>query len=261
VKKPIVSAIIPARLGSSRYPGKPLVHILGLPMIEHVRRRTLLATGVDHVIVATCDTAIKDVVEQAGGRAVMTRDNHERCADRVEEAMRNLPGDIVAIVQGDEPLLVPEAVQDVVRPLYEDSALLCTNLLSPLESDADFDNPNIVKAVCDRLGNIMYLTRARVPYRRVPGDVPVFRQTGIWGIRTTFLHRFSELPPTPLELVESIDMMRVLEHGTPIRGVVTDYVTLGVDRPSDVPLAEQALRQDARQRALHEQVMDMGVRT
>jgi 3-deoxy-manno-octulosonate cytidylyltransferase (CMP-KDO synthetase) len=258
VKKHIVTAVIPARMGSSRYPGKPLAKILDVPMVEHVRRRTLLAAGVDHVVVATCDDEILKAVLAAGGRAVMTRDTHERCTDRVQEAMEHLPGDIVAIVQGDEPLLVPEAVQQVVAPLLADGNVQATNLLSPLESDADLDNPNIVKAVCGRSGDMMYLTRGRVPFMRVKVEVPIYRQTGIMAFRTAFLHQFSAWAPTPLEVAESVDMMRVLENGVPIRGVVTDYVTLGVDRPADIPLAERALREDVRQRALHEQVMSMG---
>lgn len=245
-------------MASSRYPGKPLVPILGLPMVEHVRRRTLLAQGIDHVVVATCDDAIMQAVQRAGGRAVMTKDTHERCTDRVEEAMHGLPGEIVAIVQGDEPLLVPDAVRQVVRPLLNDPKVEATNLLSPLESDADLDNPNIVKAVCDRDGNVIYLTRARVPHLRVKTDVPVYRQTGIMAFRTAFLKTFSRLEPTPLERAESVDMLRVLEHGYAIRGVVTDYVTLGVDRPADVPLAERALREDAQQRDLHDRVLKMG---
>lgn len=256
----IVTAVVPARMASSRYPGKPLVPILGLPMVEHVRRRALLADGIDHVVVATCDTEILNAVEQAGGRAVMTSDDHDRCTDRVQEAMQNLPGDIVAIVQGDEPLLVPDAVQRVVAPLLADPTLLCVNLLSPLETQDDLGNPNIVKAVCDRAGNVIYLTRAAVPHFRERVDVPVYRQTGIMAFRTSFLHEYSMLPETPLERAESVDMLRVLEHGIRILGVVADYPTLGVDRPTDVPLAERALRENPVQRELFERTTAEAVR-
>jgi 3-deoxy-manno-octulosonate cytidylyltransferase (CMP-KDO synthetase) len=256
-RRPSITAVIPARMASSRYPGKPLEPILGLPMVEHVRRRTLLAEGIDHVVVATCDDSILSAVQAAGGRAVMTKNTHERCTDRVQEAMLGLPGDIVAIVQGDEPLLVPEAVSLVTRPLLDDESLECTNLLSPLESDADLANPNIVKAVCDQSGDVMYLTRASVPHYRVRTTVPVFRQTGIMAFRTGFLHRFSALPETPLERAESIDMMRVREHGLRIKGVVATYVTFGVDRPSDVPIAERHLTEDPAQRALYERTLAM----
>jgi 3-deoxy-manno-octulosonate cytidylyltransferase (CMP-KDO synthetase) len=248
-------------MASSRYPGKPLAAIMDLPMIEHVRRRTLLAEGIDHVVVATCDDVILAAVQAAGGHAVMTKDTHERCTDRVQEAMLGLPGDIVAMVQGDEPLLVPDAVRQVTQPLVEDESLDCTNLLSPLESHEDLANPNIVKAVCDRRGNVMFLTRASVPHFREKVDVPVYRQTGIMAFRTSFLHRFGMLSETPLERAESVDMLRALEHGFRIRGVVAPYVTLGVDRPSDVPLAERYLRDDPAQRDLYARTIAMGKAT
>jgi 3-deoxy-manno-octulosonate cytidylyltransferase (CMP-KDO synthetase) len=250
--RPGIIVVIPARMGSSRYPGKPLVPILGLPMVEHVRRRALLSEGIDSVVVATCDLAIQQVVEAAGGKAVMTRDTHERCTDRVEEAMQQLDGEIVAMVNGDEPLLNPQAVSRVVQPLLDDPDADVVNLLSPLESAEDYDNPNIVKAACDLRGNVIYLTRAPVPFFRERLAVPVFRQTGIMAFRTSFLPRFSALPQTPLERAESVDMLRVLEHGIRIAGVVVDYVTLGVDRPGDVALIESVLQSDPEQRALFE---------
>ena len=254
----IVTAVIPARMASSRYPGKPLVPILGLAMIEHVRRRTLLA-GVDHVVVATCDESIRAAVEREGGRAVMTKDTHERCTDRVEEAMHSLPGNIVTMVQGDEPLLIPDAVRIVTQPLIDDPALDVVNMLSPLQSDADYGNPNIVKAVCNLRGDVMYLTRAAVPHFRERIAVPVYRQTGIMAFRKDFLHRFSALAETALERAESVDMLRVLEHGIRIAGVVTDYATLGVDRPGDVALIEAAIRDSRVQRELFERTRAMGV--
>jgi 3-deoxy-manno-octulosonate cytidylyltransferase (CMP-KDO synthetase) len=143
-------------MASSRFPGKPLVSILGMPMIEHVRRRALLAPGVDRVAVATCDEEIKSTVEANGGLAIMTKDSHERCTDRVEEAMHAVAGSVVAMVQGDEPLLMPDAISQVVQPLLDDPTLEVVNLLSPLEGPEDYANPNIVKAVCDRDGNVIF---------------------------------------------------------------------------------------------------------
>jgi 3-deoxy-manno-octulosonate cytidylyltransferase (CMP-KDO synthetase) len=254
-----VTVVIPARMASSRFPGKPLVPILGLPMIEHVRRRSLLAPNVDRVVVATCDRVIHDAVVAAGGLAVMTRDSHERCTDRVQEAMLGLRGDVVVMVQGDEPLLDPAAISLVSEPLLADDAIRVTNLLSPLESLVDLDNPDIVKAVCNRAGDVMFLTRAAVPYFRKRRDVPVYRQTGVMAFRVAFLHEFSSLPPTPLEDAESVDMLRVLEHGVPIRGVVALGTTLGVDRPEDVAAAEAGLRSDPLQRRLHDQILSQDV--
>jgi 3-deoxy-manno-octulosonate cytidylyltransferase (CMP-KDO synthetase) len=250
---PRIVAIVPARMASSRFPGKPLVPLLGIPMVEHVRRRALLReAAVDGVVVATCDTSIHDAVTAAGGRAVMTADTHERCTDRIEEAARGVDADIVVMVQGDEPLLLPEAVQRIAAPLVADASLGCTNLLSPLESDDDRRNPDIVKAACAQSGDVLYFSRAPIPLFRSRVAVPVYRQTGIMAFRRDLLHRFSQLPETPLERAESIDMFRLIEHGLRIRGVVVDYRTVGVDRPEDVAGVERLLREDARQAALFE---------
>lgn len=249
-----ITIVIPARMASSRYPGKPLVSISGLPLIEHVRRRALLAKGGALVVVATCDTAIKEAVELAGGKAVMTKNTHERCTDRIEEAMENLPGDIVVMVQGDEPLLMPEAINAVAAPLLADPTLPIVNLLSPLQSKEDYENPNIVKAVCKLNGDVIFFTRSSIPFFRVQIEVPVYRQTGIMAFRKQALNQFSALPATALEKAESVDMLRAIEHGMRIAGVVADYPTIGVDRPSDVALVESVLATDPIQQELFKSI-------
>lgn len=259
-EKSMITVVIPARMASSRYPGKPLVPISGLPLVEHVRRRSLLATGVDNVVVATCDESIREMILSFGGQSIMTKNTHERCTDRVEEAMQVLRGDIVAMVQGDEPLIVPETVNKVVQPLMEDSSLNVVNILSHLESDKDYTNQNIVKAVCNLKGEVIFFTRAPVPFFREQEAVPVFRQTGIMAFRTQFLHQFSVLPETALERVESVDMLRVIEHGIRIKGVVVDYITLGVDRPCDVAAVENALENDPVQKSIFDQILNMEYR-
>lgn len=246
--------VVPARMASSRYPGKPLVPLLGVPLVEHVRRRALLAEGASQVVVATCDASIRDAVVAAGGQAVMTAATHERCTDRVEEAMRHLSGDVVVMVQGDEPLLMPDAVSRIAQPLLDRAEVVCTNLLSPLDSDADLANPNIVKAACDQQGRVLFLSRAPIPYYRKRIACPIHRQTGIMAFRASLLRTYATLPETPFERAEAIDMLRLLEHGYPIHGVVVDYPTFGVDRPGDVPAIERRLREDPVQRELHERI-------
>lgn len=250
-----ITVVIPARMASSRYPGKPLVSIMGIPLVEHVRRRALLAKGPARVVVATCDSEIRETVEAAGGEAVMTKDTHERCTDRIEEAMESLPGEIVVMVQGDEPLLIPGAITAVAAPLLADSSLQIVNLLSPLQLPDDLGNPNIVKAVCNLAGDVIYLTRASVPFYREQLQVPVYRQTGIMAFRKSGLKLFSSLSPTSLEKAESVDMLRAIEHGVRIAGVVADYTTAGVDRASDVGIIEDALRNDPVQKALHQSIL------
>jgi 3-deoxy-manno-octulosonate cytidylyltransferase (CMP-KDO synthetase) len=249
-----ITIVIPARMASSRYPGKPLVPIFGLPLIEHVRRRALLADQANLVVVATCDESIKEAVEKAGGKAVMTKDTHQRCTDRIEEAMEKLPGDIVVMVQGDEPLLMPGAISAVVAPLLADPTLPIVNLLSPLESAADHANPNIVKAACNLRGDVIFFTRASIPFFREEIKTPVYRQTGIMAFRKEALKRFSALPETSLEKAESVDMLRAIEHGMRIAGVVVDYPTIGVDRLSDVALVESAITKDPVQQELFQSI-------
>lgn len=252
MQEQLITIVIPARMASSRYPGKPLASILGMPLIEHVRRRALLAKQAGLVVVATCDTVIKEAVEAEGGIAVMTKDTHERCTDRIEEAIQNLPGHIIVMVQGDEPLLVPDAIADVVAPLIADPTVDIVNLLSPLESDSDYANPNIVKAACNLKGDVMFFSRAPIPYFRNRVNVPVFRQTGIMAFRREVLEKFSSLPETPFEKAESVDMFRAIENGLRIAGVVTNYATLGVDRPVDVGLVENVLKSDELQKKLYQ---------
>jgi len=252
------TVVVPARMASSRFPGKPLVRILGVPMVEHVRRRALLADGVGEVIVATCDRSIFDAVTAAGGRAVMTADTHERCTDRVAEAMLSLPGDVIVMVQGDEPLLVPDAVAKAAQPLLDGPGVVCTNLLSPLESDADLANPNIVKAACAQDGRVLFLSRGPIPFYRTRIDCPIFRQTGIMAFRASLLRAYSALPKTPFERAEAVDMLRLLEHGLTIHGVLVNYPTIGVDRPEDVPVVEAWLRGNPHQKALYDQTVPTG---
>lgn len=253
-KKAVV--IVPARLGSSRFPGKPLAKIFDLPMIEHVRRRAKLCGEVDEVYVATCDREVFELVLRCGGKAIMTGAHHERCTDRIEEAARELEADIVVNVQGDEPLLLPEAIGMVTRPLREEADIVCTNLLSAIASAMDLEDDDIVKAFLDQKRFIMCFTRSVKPHSEIDNKYPVYRQTGIAAFRKAFLHTYSALPQTPLERVESVDMSRVLEHGYEIFGVIFAQPIVGVDRPTDVPKVEKVLREDTTQRRIYERILD-----
>lgn len=250
-----VTAVIPARMGAARFPGKPLVKILGLPMVEHVRRRALLAQGVDEVVVATCDREILETVEGFGGKAVMTRDTHERCTDRVEEAAGKLDFDIALIVQGDEPLFRPEALTILARPLMEDPGLPCANLLSVIRDERDLEDEDIVKAVLDEQGFVLFFSRAPIPFRRVRNDCPLYRQTGLSAFSREFLSEYSRLAPTAIEVAESVDFLRILGHRRPIKGVAYDKVAVGVDRPDDVAKVEEILRRDPEQKEIFERIL------
>jgi len=161
-----IVAIIPARMASTRFPGKPLARILGLPMIEHVRRRIALSDCLDEVIVATCDEEIREVVKEAGGKVIMTSRTHERSVDRVAEAAATLDADVVINVQGDEPLVLPRMMKEVTRPLLEDSSMHSANLVVRITDRVEFEDPNAPKAVINQFGDILYISREPIPSQR-----------------------------------------------------------------------------------------------
>lgn len=239
---------IPARLAASRFPNKPLANILGMPLILHVWNRCRLFTQFERIVVATCDRAIRDCVENAGGEVVMTADSHERATDRVQEAIQKLDlglegQDLVVMVQGDEALTTPDVIAEVVNA-YERDHPAVVNLGSRLYRQEDHDDPNTVKVVTDPSGRALYFSRAPIPSRTRVRDVPAYQQTGVMGFSAEFLNRFSSLPQTPLEQIESVDMLRVLEHGLPLSVVHIETETVGVDTPHDLARAESLLRAD-----------------
>jgi 3-deoxy-manno-octulosonate cytidylyltransferase (CMP-KDO synthetase) len=241
-----IIAIIPVRMASTRLPGKPLADILGLPMVEHVRRRVSLSPLFKEVIVATCDQEILDVVLRYGGKALMTANTHTRCTDRVAEAVDALEADIVINVQGDEPLVNPAMFQALVEPLMNCPDLPCTNLMAAIDSDSDFNSPDVVKTVCDINGNAVYFSREPIPSVKKAESLifPKYKQLGIIAFRKHFLLRFTSLPQTPLEKVESVDMLRAIEHGYKIRMVLSPFKAVGVDTPADLQRAIDLMGQD-----------------
>ena len=254
--KKIIS-IIPARLGSTRFPGKPLKKILDLPLIEHVRRRVSLCDTIDEVYVATCDDEIKTVVESCGGKVVMTSNTHERCTDRVEEAAYGLQADIIVNVQGDEPLIVPHLVDDLVKPLLEKEEILTTCLIYPITKSKDLEDLNTVKAVLDQNNYVMYFSRSPIPNFACGEKTRFFEQSGVMAYRKDFLHKYSRLPQTPLERCESVDMLRILEHGFKIYGVVTENITIEVDIPEHIAIVEEAIQTDEIQKKFYERILTL----
>ncbi len=241
-----IVAIIPARLGSSRFPGKPLARILGRTMIEHVYRRTAMSRSLADTYVATCDDEIRRAVEAFGGKAIMTSDRHQRASDRVAEAAATLDADLVVMVQGDEPMTVPEMIDASVGPFHENAPVQCVNLTKRIESEDEFINPNTIKVVFDGRNDALYFSREPIPTRRIApfGKIPAFKQVCIIPFRRQALRLFAELAPTPLEVAESVDMMRFLEHGVKVRMVETSHDTRAVDTPEELRAVEQLLKND-----------------
>lgn len=242
-----IVAVIPARMGSSRFPGKPLAEICGLPMIKHVVRRALMCERLDAVYVATCDEEIKRTVESFGGAVIMTSNAHERASDRVAEAAESLDADIVVMIQGDEPMITPEIIDDAIAPMLEDSSIECVNLTRRIETSEEFTNRNTIKVVMNRHGDALYFSRSPVPALDFDAArrAPVFKQVCVIPFRRDSLRKFAALAPTPLEQIESIDMLRVLEHGGRIRLIETDADTHAVDTPNDLLLVERLMETDA----------------
>jgi 3-deoxy-manno-octulosonate cytidylyltransferase (CMP-KDO synthetase) len=241
-----IVTIVPARMASTRFPGKPLEKIAGMPMIEHIRRRLKLNKALGEVIVATCDQEIIDVVRANGGQAVMTSSEHVRCSDRIAEAARKLDVDVIINVQGDEPLVMPQMVEKLLPPFLVEPDIACTNLMSSIRTDEELQSRNVVKTVVDRKSRALYYSREAIPSVRMGNATyPKYKQLGIMAFRKDALARFADLPPTPLEEVESVDLLRFLEHGLAVRMILEDsFQTIGVDTPQDLEKATLLMKND-----------------
>ncbi|MCA9400633.1 MAG: 3-deoxy-manno-octulosonate cytidylyltransferase [Candidatus Omnitrophica bacterium] len=243
--------IIPVRMGSSRFPGKPLAKICGITMVEHVYRRSALSKNLDDVYVATCDDDIKEAVEAFGGKVIMTKDTHERCSDRVAEALEKIEEqlgkevDVVAMIQGDEPMIFPEMLDEGIAPFAHDPEVVVTNLMAPLKSKEEHEDPNEVKVVVDLNNNALYFSREAIPSRKKGvEEVPMLKQVCIISFRRDFLLKYQSLEPTALEKIESVDMMRVLEHGYKVKMVPTSHETYSVDTLEDLRKVEELMKHD-----------------
>jgi 3-deoxy-manno-octulosonate cytidylyltransferase (CMP-KDO synthetase) len=245
-----IVAVIPARMGSSRFPGKPLAPLHGLTMIEHVFRRASLCRSLDAVYVATCDEEIRAAVEGFGGVSIMTSAAHERASDRVAEAAERFDADIVLMIQGDEPLVTPSMLDAALAPLSEDASVGCVNLARRVGSREEYLDRNTIKVVADVRGDALYFSRSPIPSfdaaTAFGGDVrpPVFKQVCVIPFRRESLREFARLPPTPLERAESIDMLRLVEHGRRVRLAETEADTHAVDTPGDLRLVESLMKDD-----------------
>jgi 3-deoxy-manno-octulosonate cytidylyltransferase (CMP-KDO synthetase) len=217
-------------------------------MVELVYRNAKAMAGVDTVAVATCDDAIVELIEAAGGIAVMTSDTHERASDRTAEAVRHLEErrganfDIVLMVQGDEPAISSHQMSQVVDAMREDPTIQVANLFGRIGSEREFNDPNCIKAVADLNGNAVYFSRLPIPHGADFDDRATGKQVCAIGFRRDYLMDYLEMDPTDLEVLESIDMLRILQHGGQVRLVATSEPTQSVDVPDDIPLAEALLR-------------------
>ena len=243
--------IIPARMDSSRFPGKPMVKINGIPMIGHVYHRSKMANILDEVYVATCDQEIEDYVSGIGGEVVMTSSSHERASDRVAEAVLIVEErigkeiDIVVLIQGDEPMVFPEMIEIALQPLLNDESTKVSNIMTECRSEEEWQDPNEVKVVVDNESNALYFSREPIPSKKkYSGNFPAYKQVCIIPFTRDCLLDYTELEPTRLEMIESVDMNRLIEHGFKVKMVLTEQSTFAVDTPKDLKNVERLMKED-----------------
>ncbi|HEV8663714.1 MAG TPA: 3-deoxy-manno-octulosonate cytidylyltransferase [Candidatus Methylomirabilis sp.] len=241
-----VIAVIPARYASSRFPGKVLADLAGKPMVQHVAERAAQAKSVHRVLVATDDERIAAAVRAFGAEAVLTDPHHPSGTDRIAEAIREVACDVVVNVQGDEPLLPPQMVDEAVEPFFADPALEMGTVCRQIEDPRDLTDPNVVKVVRDLEGYALYFSRAPVPHsrdsQRGAGARPC-KHIGLYVYRRAFLFRFTAWKPTPLEEAERLEQLRALEHGVRIKVVETRHDSVGVDTPDDLARVQRVLNE------------------
>jgi len=240
-----IVAIIPSRYGSKRFEGKPLMPILGKPMIQWVYERAKQAAILTDVVVATDDERIYRCVEGFGGRVLMTALSHKSGSDRAAEAAGKLDlqdNDIVINIQGDQPAFDPESLLGVVSPLKEDSGLVMSTLVYKITDPAEIKDPNSVKCVFDKDNIALYFSRSPIPYDREGVEpIHIFKHLGIYAFRKHFLDRFARLPQGRLEAIEKLEQLRAMEHGYRIKVVETRYDSKEVDTPEDIEKIEMTL--------------------
>lgn len=246
-----IIAIIPARMGSSRYPGKPLALIHNIPMVGHVAFRTAMSPILSSTWVATCDSIIENYCKSVGLNCVMTSDCHVRCSTRTSEAMLKIEeitgkrADIVVMVQGDEPMVQPQMIDAAVQPLLENPRINVVNLMAEMDTLEEFEDPNEVKVVVDMHNDALYFSREPIPSRKKGADrVPMLKQVCIIPFRRDYLIKFNEMKESPLEIYESVDMLRILEHGEKVRMVPTTFRTWSVDTPQDLARVSKMMTND-----------------
>ena len=250
--EPKILIIIPARWASSRFPGKPLANIAGMPMIQRVAAQANKANCASEVIVATDDHRISDFVKGNGGTAIMTSVEHESGTDRVAEVARDRDCDIVVNVQGDEPLIPPQNIDQVVRPLIDDSSISVTSLRVLIRNKSDLLNKNITKVVVDKFDSALYFSKAPIPWDRdlwsdsVDGISKIsspqwFKHIGLYAYRKRFLMEYSKMPKSPLEQIEKLEQLRILENGIPNKDEETKLESIGVDSQAYIKIIEKQL--------------------
>jgi 3-deoxy-manno-octulosonate cytidylyltransferase (CMP-KDO synthetase) len=239
-----VIGIIPARYASTRFPGKPLISILGKTLLQRTYENAQRSALIEELIVATDDRRIFDHVHQFGGKAVMTSIDCPNGTDRLAEVLNHRPeytkAKAIINIQGDEPCVDPKAIDATAQLLLDDSEAVMATIASPLETEEDAFSSSVVKCVMDQQGNALYFSRALIPgNKQLSFSPPYYRHIGLYAYRPDFLFTYQRLCATPLQMAEDLEQLKVLEHGYRIKVAVTDHISPGVDIPQDINKIEQ----------------------
>lgn len=229
-----ILGVIPTRMGAVRFPGKPLADLAGRPLVRWVYEAASSCPLLDRVVVATPDQEIIDTVHAFGGEAVLTSRYHPSGTDRVAEVAASSRADVVVNVQGDQPFVTSEMLERLVAPFAGGDGVRMSTLGGPLAPDLDPSDGNVVKVVCDRNGDALYFSRSPIPYYRTPGPAPVLHHLGLYAFTHEFLAVYQTMAPTPLEVCEGLEQLRVLEHGFRIRVCRTEAPAIEVNTPADL---------------------------
>jgi len=246
-----IIGIIPARLGSSRLPNKPMKRINGIPMIGHVYSRVNMSDILDETYVATCDKEIYDYIQSIDGKAIMTSNFHERASDRTAEAMLKIENDlsrridIVVMVQGDEPFVTPKMITEATKPIKNNKSINVVNLMSEIKTIDEFENPNEVKVIVDSNSDAIYFSREPIPSRKKGASkVPMYKQVCIIPFQRDYLLKFNSMEEGILEKIESIDMLRIIENMDKVKMVKIEEESISVDTMEDLLTAEKLMKND-----------------
>jgi 3-deoxy-manno-octulosonate cytidylyltransferase (CMP-KDO synthetase) len=236
--------VIPARIASTRFPGKVLAILAGKTLIQHVWEKAKACKELDDVLIAADSDTVKSVALSFGAKVVMTKPDHPSGSDRIAEAVTSVDTDVVINIQGDEPFVDPETIDSLARLLKNDAACSMGTVVKEITDDLEFINPNVVKCVIDDKGYALYFSRAPIPYNRDgKSSIKRYKHLGLYAYRKDFLLKYTTWPKGALESIEQLEQLRVLEQGYRIKTVVTTYESIAVDIPADLTKAEEWLKQ------------------
>jgi len=239
-----IIGVIPARWASTRFPGKVLADLNGRPLIWHVWNQARQAAEVSRIVIACDDERVRRVCEDFGARAVMTSSHHASGTDRIAEAVRDIPAEIIVNIQGDEPLIDPKVIDRLAVSLRDDPVCPMATVIVPIRTMEELTDPNVVKAVISHGGRALYFSRHAIPYNRDQRsfeEITAYKHLGLYAYRRDFLLRFYDLPASSLEAAEKLEQLRVLEAGYSIQTITVSCAAIGVDTPEDLARVRQQL--------------------